>query len=202
LPEPLGQLPPLRWHRLRMASLSLDQLRGVLVTAIDAGFELAAERAADDLLSRSEVTPQDRWEALGFLLQRAETSLRKLEIIEQLRGIAKEIKASAGMLEVAELRVRLQRGDEAEATRLLTVIQRDHGGDRRVLQALTEVLMEAGIDVGGMASRAAGGPLGAGGQAPPPAAPAAASEAGKLWTPGGESASGGGEGKKIWTPGG
>ena len=198
-PEPLGQLPPLRWHRLDMKALPIDQLRGVLVTAIDAGFELAAERAAEALLARPEVTPQDRWEAIGFLLQRAETSVRKLELIEQLRGVARELKADDGMLDVAELRVRMQRGDEAESTRLLGSIQRDHGNDRRVIQALAEVLMEAGIDVGGMAARAAGGPPGA--AAPPPTAARPAAEAGKLWTPGGEQSSGGSEGKKIWTPG-
>jgi len=40
---PLLDVPPLRWHRVEMAALDLDQLRGLLVTSVNAGFELAAE---------------------------------------------------------------------------------------------------------------------------------------------------------------
>ena len=190
----------MRWHRLDMAALPIDQLRGVFLTAVDAGFELAAERAAEALAARADATPADRWEAIGDLAERAESSVRRLELITELRGIARELKASAGMLDVAELRVRMQRGDEAEATRLLQQLQRDHGRDRQVLQALAEVLMEAGVDLGAMAGRAAAG----GGAAPAatPAAAPAAPAAGRLWTPGGAEPTGGGERKTIWTPGG
>jgi hypothetical protein len=192
--EPLGVVPPLVWHRLDMAALTLDQLRGVFVTALDAGFELAAERAATALAARPEATPQDRWEALGALAERAESSVRRLELIAQLREIAAELKANDGMLDVAELRIRMQRGDEAEATRLLAHLQRDHGTDRQVLQALAEVLMEAGVDLNALAGAR-------GGNAPTQAA-APAAAAGKLWTPGGEAPAAGGEKKTIWTPGG
>ena len=191
--EPLGVVPPLVWHRLDMAALSLDQLRGVFVTALDAGFELAAERAATALAARPDATPQDRWESLGALAERAESSVRRLELIGQLRGIAAELKANDGMLDVAELRIRMQRGDEAEATRLLAHLQRDHGTDRQVLQALAEVLMEAGVDLNALAGARGGA---AASQAAAPAA------AGKLWTPGGEAPAAGGEQKTIWTPGG
>jgi len=192
---PLGEIPPLRWHRLDLAALPIDQLRGVFVTAIEAGFELAAERAAEALAIRGDATPADRWEAIGTLAERADSSVRKLELLSQLRGLAKELKVSDGMLDVAELRVRMQRGDEAEATKLLQSLQRDHGRDRQVLQALAEVLQEAGVDLGGMAGRAAAGVPAT---TPPP------SSAGGLWTPGGgEPAAGGGGGEKktIWTPG-
>ncbi len=191
--EPLGVVPPLVWHRLDMAALSLDQLRGVFVTALDAGFELAAERAATTLAARPDATPQDRWEALSALVERAESSVQRLELIGQLRRIAAELKANDGMLDVAELRIRMQRGDEAEATRLLAHLQRDHGTDRQVLQALAEVLMEAGVDLNALAGARGGA---AASQA---AAPAVA--AGKLWTPGGEAPPAGGEKKTIWTPG-
>jgi hypothetical protein len=192
--EPLGIVPPLVWHRLDMAALSLDQLRGVFVTALDAGFELAAERAATALAARPDATPQDRWEAVGALVERAESSVHRLELIAQLRQIAAELKANDGMLDIAELRIRMQRGDEAEATRLLAHLQRDHGTDRQVLQALAEVLMEAGVDLNALAG-ARGGTAAAQAAAP-------ATAAGKLWTPGGEPPAAGGEKKTIWTPGG
>lgn len=192
--EPLGVVPPLVWHRLDMTALSLDQLRGVLVTALDAGFELAAERAATTLAARPDATPQDRWEAIGALVERAESSVRRLELIGQLRGLAAEMKANDGMLDVAELRIRMQRGDETEATRLLAHLQRDHGTDRQVLQALAQVLTEAGVDLNALA--------GARGGAAAAQAAAPAAGPGKLWTPGGEAPAAGGEKKTIWTPGG
>ena len=133
------------------------------------------------------------------MLQSAESTLQRLELIGKLRGIAAEIRANDGMLDVAELRVRMQRGDELEATRLLEHLRRDHGRDQQVIQALAEVLMEAGVDLEGMAARAGGGP--ASNSRPLPASPGAAPQAaGKLWTPGGSEPAAGGE-KKIWTPG-
>jgi tetratricopeptide (TPR) repeat protein len=198
--QPLGEVPPMLWHRLDMAAVPIDQLRGVFVTALDAGFELAAESAATALIDRPEVTPADRWEALGALAERADSSVRKLELLGELRGLAKELKVSSGMLDVAELRIRMQRGDEAEATRLLQHLQQVHAGDRQVIQALAEVLMEAGIDLGALAGRSAAGPAGGPGPAAAAAQPAAA--AGKLWTPGGGEPAGGGDKKTIWTPGG
>jgi uncharacterized protein YecT (DUF1311 family) len=60
-------------------------------------------------------------------------------------GIAKHetLKANDGMLDVAELRVRMQRGDEADAVRLLEHVRREHSRDQQVIQAFAEVLMEA-----------------------------------------------------------
>ena len=187
-------IPPLRWHRLDMTKLGLDELRGVLVTAADAGFERAAERAATALAARSDATPADRWEALGVLEERTLSSVRKLELIAELRGVAAALKANDGMLDVAELRVRLQRGDEADLMRLMDHVRREHGRDQQVIQAVAQVLMEAGIDLSALAGRAGAGP------AAPGVPAAAAAEPGKLWTPGGESPGPAGDKKVIWTP--
>jgi hypothetical protein len=196
--HPLDEVPPLRWHRIDMQRLDLDQLRGVFVTALDAGFELAAERAAESLLARPESTPTDRWEALGLLEDRALSSVRKLEIIGELRSLAATLKANDGMLDVTELRVRMQRGDEADSMRLLEHLRRDHGRDQRVLQALAEVLTEAGVDLSAMAGRAAAA---TGIDASAATAAAGGGETGRIWTPGGEQAGPAGEKKVIWTPG-
>ena len=193
--QPLEDVSPLRWHRLDMTQLPLEQLRGLVVLAMDAGFDRATERAAEALASRSDATPEDRWEALSALEERASTSVRRLELITHLRGLAKQLKASEGMLDVAELRVRLQRGDQAEIVRLLDRLRRDHSRDHRVIQALAQVLSEAGIDLSALAGQPGAG-MAVGG-----ATTAAAPEAGKLWTPGGgEQAGPAGEKKVIWTP--
>jgi hypothetical protein len=187
-------VPPLRWHRLDLDAVGLDQLRGLLLTAGEAGFERAAGMAAEALAARPDATPEDRWAALGMLEERAASSVRRLEIIAALRGIAAQLRANDGMLDVAEIRVRLQRGDQTEFVRLVEHLRRDHARDPQVIQAFAEVLAEAGIDISALA---------AGGPAATTAVPgAAAPEAGKLWTPGAAGPeSPPGEKKVIWTPG-
>ena len=196
--KPLGEVPPMRWHRVDMGGLELDQLRGLFLTALDAGFDSAAERAAEAILARSDTAPEDRWEALSLLEDRALSSERKLEIIVELRTLAKLLKASDGMIDVAELRVRLQRGDQAEIMRLLDHLRRDHARDQKVLEAVAEVLMEAGIDLPGMAARGGGQPLGSTPAGPPAQAQPAS---GGIWTPGSPQPGAPAEKKTIWTPG-
>jgi hypothetical protein len=103
------------------------------------------------------------------------------------------------MLDVAELRIRIERGDQTEVVRLLDHIRREHAGDQRVFGALAEVLMEAGVDIPGMA---AGRPPAGARRPDAPAAAAApqAAPAAGIWTPG-QQAGPPGEKKTIWTPG-
>jgi hypothetical protein len=206
--RPLEAVPPLRWHRLDFAKVDLDQLRGVFITALDAGFDLAAERSARALIARADATPEDRWEAWSMLEERAPSTVEKLDIIGHLREIATALKVSDGMIDVAELRVRLQRGDQAEIAKLLDGLRRDHARDQKVLEALAQVLMEAGIDLPGMMAAQTGGgmpggtaqpgTLAGGSAAATPAAPSG------LWTPGSpqpQAPGQAGEKKTIWTPG-
>lgn len=195
--RPLEEVPPLRWHRLDMAGLSLDELRGLLVTAAEAGFDAAAERAAEAVIGRTDAAPQDRLEALGVLEARAESTTRRLELLERMKELVRELRGNVGMLELAELRIRLQRGDQADIMQLLERLQRNHARDPRVMQGLAEVLVEAGVDLSAVGGRAGG----AGGPAVGGMPAATTAEPGKLWTPGGESAAGGGDKKTIWTPG-
>ena len=170
--------------------------------AADAGFDLAAERAAEAILARADATSEERWEALSFLEERAQGSVRKLEIIAELRKMTTELKANDGMVDVNELRIRLQRGDQADTMRLLDHLRREHSRDARTMEAVAEVLMEAGIDLPGLAAARAGGApttLGGAGSA---GAAATASSGGGIWTPGGGGqAPPQGEKKAIWTPG-
>lgn len=200
--DPLDELPPLRWHRVPLDGVGIDQLRGLLVTAADAGFDRAAALVAEALAARPDATPEDRWGALGLLEERAATTVRRLEIIAELRTIAADLRANDGMLDVAELRVRLQRGDQAEFVRLVEHMRRDHARDPQVLQGFAEVLAEAGIDVSALAAAGGMAPGGVPRGAVPGATAAAPTEPGKLWTPaGGEPpAAGTGEKKVIWTP--
>jgi hypothetical protein len=201
--HPLEEVPPLRWHRVVLDGLPVDELRMLFLTSLDAGFDLSAARAAQAIVARPDSEPQDRWEAYGMLEDRAETSLEKLEIIGKLRELAKTLNANDGMLDVAELRVRLSRADEAGIMRLLNHLQREHARDQKVIAALAEVLGEAGVDLAALAAQSAaagqmpGGPAGmsiGGGQTP-------SGDSGRIWTPGGDQGGGAGEKKSLWTPG-
>ena len=196
---PMQDVPPMRWHRVSLGSLALDQLRGIFMTAVDAGFDLAAERAAEAIVARADAAPVDRMEAWSLLEDRAESSVRKLEIIQELRALATTLKASDGMIDVAELRIRLQRGDQADIMRLLDHLRRDHSRDQKVLESLAAVLSEAGIDLSSFAGQAQGGgvpALGAAGTSD-----AAQPTGSAIWTPGGSQQPGPqGEKKAIWTP--
>jgi tetratricopeptide (TPR) repeat protein len=203
--EPVEALPPMRWHRVNLAGLSLDQLRLLMEMSVASGFELSAFRTAQEMLARASkedagVEPADEWRALSFLEERVETTTEKLNILGQLRAIATKVGASQAMLDVAELRLALQRGDQVAMQRMLDRIRRGPQ-DQRVLQAVASVFAEAGIDLSALAAAQAGGARGMTGNVPPAAA--AAPAASGLWTPGGGTppSSDGGEKKVIWTPG-
>lgn len=200
--RPTEEVPPMRWHRLELDGLEAGELRALLVTAADAGFDTAAERAAHAMLARTDVAPEDRWEALGVLEERAEGSVRKLELIAEMRKVATEMKASDGMLDVLELRLRLQRGDQAETMRLLEHLRREHSRDSRVMEAVAGVLMEAGVDLPGLAAARGGGAAPAAAAGAGATGPAGGNAGGGLWTPGGGAAApAAGEKKTIWMPG-
>ena len=186
--HPLEEFPPLRWHRIVMKELEIDELRGIFLMALEAGFDLAAQRAAEALLEKTDSTPEDHWEALGLLEERALQTDAKLECIAKLRDVAKKLKTSDGMIDVAELRVRLQRGEQSEIARLLDRMRREHSRDRKVIEALAGVLSEAGVDLSSLAA-----------QVSQSAAPQSTETQG-IWTPGGDT-TGSASGKKaIWTP--
>jgi hypothetical protein len=201
--NPLEEVPPMRWHRVALEALDAAELRGLFLMAADAGFDLAAERAATAILARPDAAPEERWEALSFLEERAQGSVRKLEIIAELRAIVAELKANDGMIDVAELRVRLSRADEPGIMRLLNHLQREHARDQKVIAALAEVLGEAGVDLAGLAaqSAAAGQIPGGGAGLPIGSGQQPAADSGRIWTPGGEQGGGAGEKKSLWTPG-
>jgi len=202
--KPLEEVPPMRWHRVILEGLDRGELRGLFLMAADAGFDLAAERAAAAILARADATPEERWEALSFLEERAQGSVHKLEIIAEMRKMIAELKANDGMVDVTELRIRLQRGDQADTMRLLDHLRREHSRDARIMEAVAEVLMEAGIDLPGLAAARAGGgtPTTLGGASAGAGAAPAASSGGGIWTPGGGGqAPPQGEKKAIWTPG-
>ena len=114
---------------------------------------------------------------------------------------AAALKADEGMLDVGELRIHLQRGDQPALLKVLDRIRRDHTVRITGFKCGDASVCGAGIDLGAMAAAGGGAPAGPGGSSSP-AGPAAApaAEPGKLWTPGSKPSGGGDEKPAIWTP--
>eukprot|EP00665_Eupelagonemidae_sp_cell47_P015670 gene15670-biopygen3254 len=154
------------WPELRKASglsipaiiESAEPLGNVPPQPAEVGYSKVAELAADTLLSREDITDADRWQAYGVLEARARTTTRRLEILEKIRPLAAALKADEGMLDVGELRIHLQRGDQPALLKVLDRIRRDHSQNPRVSNAVMQVFAEAGIDLGAMAAGGGGAP--------------------------------------------
>jgi hypothetical protein len=88
-------VPPLRWHRLAMAKLSLDDLRGVLVTSMGAGFERAAagEAAVAEAAVVARPDPIKGNALVAFVtIKSTQKNFKQAKLAEELRNhVAKEI---------------------------------------------------------------------------------------------------------------
>jgi hypothetical protein len=121
-----------------------------------------------------------------------------LEHVESARAMAVKKGDSPARWLLAELSLRLGRGEVEESRRLLATLQERHLREPGIAQALHEMLVSYGvIPPEGQAA--------AGREMPVPdaaAAKAAAAEPKALWTPDGPQDAQPGEGKsKLWVPG-
>jgi hypothetical protein len=191
-----------RLARLDAQSLTDEQLVAFLQAADHFRHVAALKKLAHEALSRGSLEKQlDRAEVCGILAQVETDTTRAIEYLDQARKAAEAAKKSTASWDLAELSLRLVRGDVAEADRLLHHIRNEHMREPGVAQALFQILAEAGI-IGpdGRLSPAAQAAAG-GREAPGIVVPgaAAAAEAGKIWTPGGEQPTGGKK-SALWTP--
>jgi hypothetical protein len=189
-----------RLARIYAKTLSDDQLVQFYQAADHFRHIAAIKKLAAEVISRDSLDSKlDKAEVYGILAQIEADTDKALEYLELARKIAEKSKKSTAPWDLAELALRITRGDVAEADRLLTHIRNDHLREPGVAQALFQILHEAGIigpDGRPTAAAAAAAQSGAPGIVVPGAA---ATEPGKIWTPGGEQATGA---KKsgLWTP--
>ena len=143
----------------------------------------------------------DKAEACGLLAGGSPTSEEAITWLAKAREWAGRTKESPARWLLAELDLRLRRGEATQAQQLLQTIQTDHMREPGIAQTLFELLARYGI-IDPRAANPANMPT----SAPPqmgdvastaPTPPAAGEQ--KIWTPDGAPA---GESKKstIWTP--
>jgi hypothetical protein len=185
--------------RLDVKGLADDQLVQFYQAADHFRHIAAIKSLAHEVIARESLdTKLDKSEVYGILAQVEADTDRALEYLELARKVAEKNKKSTAPWDLAELALRITRGDVADADRVLTHIRNEHLREPGVAQALFQILADAGI-IGpdGRPTAAAA----AGAEAPGIVVPggAAAEQPGKIWTPGGEQ-TGGAKKSGLWTP--
>jgi len=194
-------LPLARLHRLDVSKLSDEQLEAMFVRATHYRQVKALRRAGEEVLKRPSLEQTlPRQEVYGQLAQIEPNPEKAIKYIEDARVAAEAAGQSSAPWDMTEMTLRLSMGDFPTADRLLQHIRSEHIREPGVAQMLYQILVESGV-IRPDGTPAMGPPGAAGGGMMPGAAPAAASEAGKLWTPdGGAPAPAGGKKSVIWTP--
>ncbi len=195
----LAELPLARMSHVAVKKLSDDQLVDLYQRADHYRHIAALRNLAQEVIERPGLEGKiDKAEVYGLLAQIEPDGTQAVAYLDQARAAAEAGKKSTAPWDLAELALRIARGEVADADRLLHHIRDQHIREPGVAQALYQILAEAGI-IG-----PDGRPAMPAGAAPQPGAdvmvPGGGAEPGKLWTPESGPASGGGKKSTIWTP--
>ena len=191
-PNIVETLPLVRLARLKAKKLSDEALRNGYSRAAAFHADKAIRKFGEEILNRPTLKGSDLEIDVLNRLCHLETDVdKRAEYVERGRENSKSTGKSCAMWDLLELPIRLERNEPEEMSRLVQHLQSEHIKEPGVADALIQFLMQIG------AIRPDGTPAG-GMPAADEQAPAARPEAGKLWTPDGESD--GGEKPSLWTP--
>ncbi len=191
----LNELPLVRLGRVDVKRLSDEDLVDLYRRADHYRHIVALRALANEIIARPSLDKEiEKAEVYGVLAQIEPDTQRALEYLDRARQTAEAAKSSTAPWDLAELALRIARGEIPEADRLLHHIRDEHIREPGVAQALFQILSEAGI-IGPDGKPTAAAQREAG-MVAPGAAPA---EAGKIWTPGSDQPSG--KKSALWTPG-
>ena len=187
-------LPLVRLARVEVEKLSDEVLLNVYSRAAAFHVDKAMRKFGEAILNRPTMKGSDaEIDVLNRLCHSESDVEKRFEYIKRGRENSKADSKTCAMWDLLELPVRLERGESQEMGRLVQHLQSKHMEEPGVADALIEFLVQIG------ALNPDGTPAGMPAGPQEPAGPAAEPEAGKLWTPDGES--GGGDKPSLWTPG-
>jgi hypothetical protein len=192
----LAELPLARLSRVDVKRLTDEQLVDLYRRADHFRHIASLRNLAHELIQRPNIDSQlEKAEVYGVLAQIEPDTQQALDYLGLAREAAEAAKTSTAPWDLAELALRIGRGEVPEADRLLHHIREQHIREPGVAQALFQLLTDAGI-IGPDGKPTAPAPR----EAPGIVVPGAAAEPGKIWTPGSDQPS---AGKKsaLWTPG-
>jgi tetratricopeptide (TPR) repeat protein len=183
----LNRVPLGRLSRFKPESLGDEQLKQAFNRAVVANFVLALRRLAPEVIKRPDLPVAEyKLSAYRLLVRYATNSDEALRLIDESRKLAEASKQSSAPWDLMELSFRIQRGEAPAVMQLIDHLQRQHGREPGVAQALVQLLVQTGL-------------VGPDGRLNIGAAPAAAADTGKLWTPDAPQAAG--EKKSsLWLP--
>jgi hypothetical protein len=187
-------LPMSRLPRLVPEKLSDEQLTWAFHMAVGYRVRTAMRSFGEDMIHRpSYADKHERLEAFARLAEEEDDPDCALEYIEAGRQAMDKLGKSHATFDLQELHLRFARRESDQILRLIQHIDRQHGKEPNIAQALTSTLVRFGLlNPDGTPAFPMHGPADA--QVPVETA----AETGQLWTP--DSASPGGGGGKLWTP--
>jgi tetratricopeptide (TPR) repeat protein len=203
-PEPIdasGQsisgLPLVRMSRLKMETVSDDDLSILYRRAILVGAQAALLQIAREAVGRPSIADKiPSADAFQRLIAAERDPQKALALIQEAREKTQSSSKSTAAWDLAELELHIASNNVEEAKTLLARIERDHRDDPQVAAALYQLLYETGVipDQAAMQSQRHMHT-----HEPAPAMAAAAPEpASKIWTPDSDRPSGGKS--ALWTP--
>jgi hypothetical protein len=192
-------VPLLRLARYEYTRLTDDQLLSVVRRAGSVSHVEALRKSALVALERADLKGKfDKCDAYEILSQLESDLDKALELNQKAQQAAKEIGRSPAKYLLSEFDLRLARRESGELSRIMNQLQSKHMKEPGIAEATYMKLVNLGLINPDGSPRMAGGP-------PQPAATAATSPAGSLWTPENvataTSSTPGGEKSKLWLPG-
>ncbi len=147
------RLPLVRLGRVEVKQLTDEQLVRFYLRADAYRHIVALRKAAHEILARPSLEGAKigrerelhRSEVLGLLAQIEPDTAKAIDYLNQAREAAASGKVSTAPWDLAELGLRIARGEVAEADRLLQHIRSEHIREPGVAQALMQILVDAGI---------------------------------------------------------
>ena len=189
----IGIFPDIRFSRLVVEKMSLEQLATVYSRSAFLGNARGIIMTAQEISSREE-KPQgiNLAEVYGALVEAAASNAERLELLKKARQAAADQGQSAAIWLLRELPLQLAEGNSTRAGEIIQVIQAQHMQEPGIADQFFRLLVQLGI-------------INPDGSPAAPAAPAAGSSDG-IWTPGSSTSdpgqdTAGGEGSKLWVPG-
>lgn len=194
--KPVMQVPLVRLARITVEKLSDELLLTGFHRALAFGARHAVKKLAHEVVNRPSLSGNEEQQHALMVLARSEENWdQAYQYLERGRQASKASGKSCAPWDLLELPARLQRGEGELAVQLIQHVQRDHGKEQGVANALVDLLMRFGV-------------LRPDGTAALPMAREAepsivvpgqeGAQPGKLWTPDSQSPSG--QKSALWTP--
>ena len=142
----LNRVPLGRLSRLKPDSLTDEQLKQAFNRAVVANFVLALRRLAPEVVKRPNMPVAEyKLSAYRLLVRYATNSDEALRLIDESRKLAEANKQSSAPWDLMELSFRIQRGEAPAVMQLIDHLQRQHGREPGVAQALVQLLVQTGL---------------------------------------------------------